>query len=45
MWLGVDEKLGLRGVVEVGARMHLTQAMAKQLIEVLQRFVDTGSIA
>lgn len=31
--------------VDCSGRMHLNQKMAKQLIKLLKRFVDTGSIS
>jgi len=39
IWLGVHEVAG------EPARMHLTQEMVAALLPLLQRFVETGSIA
>lgn len=52
IWLGVDHVNARRMASVVGvdlerlpARMHLSREMAAELIPLLQRFVDTGSIA
>lgn len=48
IWLGIDETgpqlKGPTGEVneKVGARMHLTQAMVKQLLPFLQKFAENG---
>lgn len=46
IWLGCDhaEKHHVTGE-PVGARMHLTQDMAADLIPLLQRFVETGELS
>lgn len=41
IWLGVDSDRNGR---DVHKRMHLTVGMVKELIPMLQRFVDTGCI-
>jgi hypothetical protein len=41
VWLGVSDHFRLG---EVNARMHLSLEMAAELLVVLQRFVETGSI-
>jgi len=41
IWLGVD--VDLEGK-EVNNRMHLSQNMVRQLLPILQRFVETGSV-
>ena len=47
IWLGVDRNIppayGGEGK-EVNARMHLTRELAANLMVVLQRFIDTGSV-
>lgn len=43
LWFGCDEGTHIDG--KCVARMHLTTEMVTVLIPVLQRFVDTGSIA
>lgn len=43
IWLGCDEGRHVDGACL--ARMHLTPEMAAALIPILQRFVETGSIA
>lgn len=42
IWLGCDEGTHVDG--QCCARMHLTQELAAELIPLLQRFVETGSI-
>ena len=42
IWLGVDEAEYYKG--DGKPRMHLTQDQVKELIPVLQRFVDTGYV-
>ena len=37
IWLGLDAP-------DAGARMHLTQDMARELAEALVRFADTGNL-
>lgn len=45
IWLGPEERFGdNEHKVHDPQRMHLTQDMAAELILVLQRFVETGSI-
>ena len=44
IWLGCDRaKFDQQGRF-CGARMHLTQEMAAELIPLLQKFVDTGEL-
>ena len=44
IWLGCDhETVDPKGTL-CGARMHLTQSMAADLIPLLQHFVDTGEL-
>jgi len=52
IWLGVDHINAKRWASVAGAdperipaRMHLSRELAAELIPLLQRFVDTGSIA
>jgi hypothetical protein len=52
IWLGIDHINGREMSSVVGidperipARMHLTREMVAELLPLLQRFVDTGSIA
>ena len=52
IWLGVDHVNARRWATVAGgdleripARMHLSRELAADLIPLLQRFVDTGSIA
>ena len=40
----VQEKFGFKHII-ANNRMHLTQEQVKELIPILQKFVDTGSIA
>lgn len=42
IWLGCNEGLHHQG--ECLARMHLTREMVADLLPLLQRFVETGSI-
>lgn len=45
IWLGCDhEIIHEKFNTPVGARMHLTQEMAADLIPLLQHFVDTGEL-
>lgn len=44
LWLGCDEILRAPGSEPVNGRIHLTQAMAAELIPLLQRFVETGDL-
>jgi hypothetical protein len=51
IWLGCDEGihydaagLVLKEPVRCSARMHLDQELAKELIVMLQHFVDTGDL-
>jgi len=51
IWLGVDhinarhwEKVAGSDLEHIPARMHLSREMAAELIPILQRFVETGSI-
>ena len=44
IWLGCErESLG-HNREPIGARMHLTQALAAELIPLLQHFVETGEL-
>lgn len=43
IWLGCNEGLHHQG--KCMARMHLTREMVKELLPLLHRFVETGSIA
>lgn len=52
IWLGVDhvnakEMASVVGIdpERIPARMHLSRELAAELLPLLQRFVDTGSIA
>jgi hypothetical protein len=45
LWLGVDKGFDEKERRPGGRRMHLDQATARQLIEYLQRFVNTGGLA
>lgn len=45
MWLGQDEVEPPNLGHQLSPRMHLTIPQARQLITILQRFVDTGSVA
>ena len=40
----MQEKFGFKYII-ANNRMHLTQEQVKELIPILQKFVDTGSIA
>lgn len=44
IWLGAREILDVPEGGSLNRRMHLTREMASELIEVLQRFVDTGRL-
>ena len=49
VWLGVDKdwnglKVGPEGNPELGARMHLSQSTAKELISLLEYFVEHGEL-
>lgn len=44
IWLGMNSGTHHHVTNECLARMHLTQKMAKQLIPLLQKFVDTGGL-
>ena len=46
IWLGVHDQIDLntKEVVGPGVRMHLTQDQVKELLPLLQKFVDTGDI-
>lgn len=45
IWLGCDrETVDPATGHGIGARMHLTQAMAAELIPLLQYFVETGEL-
>ena len=44
IWLGCDHETVDDKGRQCGARMHLTQDLAAELIPLLQRFVDTGSL-
>lgn len=45
IWLGMDHEVVHPKTGErCGARMHLTQEMAADLIPLLQRFVETGHL-
>lgn len=43
MWLGMQRGSHIHGLCL--ARMHVDRKLAKKLIAILQRFVDTGSVA
>lgn len=45
IWLGCEHETVDADGSPIGARMHLTQAMAAELIPLLQRFVDTGELS
>jgi len=42
IWLGVDKHF--KPDVSTNVRMHLSRAQVRQLLPVLQRFVDTGNV-
>lgn len=44
IWLGCDHERFAPDGTACGARMHLTQEMAADLIPLLQRFVETGEL-
>jgi len=45
IWLGLNHEQAHHVTGEPsGARMHLTREMAADLIDILQRFVDTGNL-
>ena len=44
IWLGCEHETKARDGEPVGARMHLTQARAAELLPLLQRFVETGTL-
>ncbi len=46
IWLGVHDQIDLntKEIVGPGVRMHLSQEQVKELLPILQRFVDTGDI-
>lgn len=45
IWLGLNHEQTHHVTGEpCGARMHLTKEMAADLIDILQRFVDTGNL-
>jgi len=45
IWLGCEHETKDKNGEPVGARMHLTQALAADLIPLLQRFADTGELS
>lgn len=46
IWLGVDDKPERHHVTQewLGQRMHLTQDMVRNLLPLLQKFVETGEL-
>lgn len=46
IWFGVHDQIDLntKEVIGPSQRMHLTQEQVKELLPILQRFVDTGEI-
>ena len=46
IWFGIHEQIDLytKEVVGPGQRMHLSQDQVKELLPLLQRFIDTGEI-
>jgi hypothetical protein len=44
IWLGCDHETVDKQGAPCGARMHLTQELATELIPLLQHFVDTGDL-
>jgi len=46
IWLGVHDQIDLntKQVIGPAQRMHLTQEQVKELIPLLQKFVDTGEL-
>lgn len=45
LWLGCEHETKAKDGEPVGARMHLTQELAAELIPLLQRFADTGELS
>lgn len=45
IWLGCDHETMDPQGRPCGSRMHLSQALAAELIPLLQRFVDTGYLS
>lgn len=45
IWLGCEHETKARDGEPVGARMHLTQELARDLILLLQRFANTGELS
>ena len=44
IWLGCDHETVDRQGRPCGARMHLTRAMAADIVMHLQRFIETGNL-
>jgi hypothetical protein len=44
IWLGCEHETFDQHGSPCGARMHVTQELAAQLIPILQHFVDTGEL-
>lgn len=44
IWLGCEHEVFDQNRLACGARMHLTQERAAQLIPLLQHFVETGEL-
>ena len=47
IWLGVDKRLADKSgdpLVDVNDRMHLTQDMVRELLPLLEHFVETGKL-
>jgi hypothetical protein len=45
IWLGCDHETKGRNGEPVGARMHLTKAMAVDIMMYLQCFIETGELS
>lgn len=44
IWLGVDRDFNELNAASGGHRMHLTQGHVRELLPLLQRFVETGGL-
>jgi hypothetical protein len=45
IWLGCEHETKAKDGEPVGARMHLTQVLAAELLPLLERFIETGELA